>query len=174
MQGTEGHSLPDGIGCAVIERQPLETLRHLWDGPLEPLELERIEMSLRAIITGHTLVVARFHDVWDDLDVDDVVNGSGELAPVFSDFLDYEFISPDEPQPFRHPESSLEKQDESSLVESVCISLGEKAVSVLPKWISRRSEAFAFWDAWYRGEPRGECERSRSHCWKDRRAGGCL
>ncbi|MCY3819049.1 MAG: hypothetical protein OXH52_06755 [Gammaproteobacteria bacterium] len=155
MRGTDENSLLDGMGCAVVERQLLETLKHLWDGPLEPSELERIEKSLRAIITGKTLVVARFHDAWDGSDVGYVVKGDHELELPFGDhFLDYEFVPPDQPQPFRYPD----KQEESSLEKFVGNALSEAAVSVLPRWISRRSEAFAFWDAWYRGQPLDECE----------------
>ena len=155
MQRTQEDLLLDGTGYAVIEKQLLEALTHLWDGPLVPSELGRVERCLRAIITGKTLVAARFHDIWHGPAVDYGVRGDAEVEPPFYDhLLDYEFVLPDQAQPFRYAE-----QEEASFLESlVRVSLAKGATSVLPEWIERKSEAFAFWDAWYRGMLPDQCE----------------
>ena len=154
MSETDIRSIPEGLGCTVIERQLLESLSHLWDGPISPSELGRVEKSLRAFLTGQTLVVARFFGA-NDQGLERAISGNYEIHDPFSNgVLDYEFILGEKAQPFK----ALDQQEASFLEQFAVRAMRQEALSGLPKWISRRGEFYAYLDAWYEGASQEECE----------------
>jgi hypothetical protein len=143
-------TLPDGIGCCVLERPLLNTLERLWEGPLSPADLPRIEKSLRAMMVGQTLVVSRVHDPWAMVDMRaGPERGSLAESEAFGDhLLDYEFIAPTEP----HPHFAIVDGREGAFLErTVLDSIRAEALASVPKWVSRTGQFYAFLDAWYMG-----------------------
>lgn len=153
-----------GLGTALVERSMLETLMQLWEGPVNPWQLDRIEVTLRAFILCPTLAASQFYGPWKDV-LEGVTLETRWEEPFGDGLLDYEFQHPGIPI----ARGNLQSSENAFLREKVRSALVEEAKSRLPDWIRKTGQAFAFWDAWYQGEPQTTCEvmARRQRGWED-------
>ncbi len=141
-------------GIGLVERGLLEDLVALWEGPLRPERLHNIELGLRSWMVSLVITVSTRHDVWDLARANEPESSSA-LEEVFSDhLLDYELSVPGT----RIPLEPIEPQERSFLAQHVSAKMTELVPHVLPKWITKEGEAFAYIDGWYRGLPQTACD----------------
>lgn len=146
-------------GTVLVDRPILQTLEHLWEGHVEPSDLARIELGIRAFLTSPRLVVSHHavdHLNWRAAFSDEVVILEPSLyEPPFHDhLLDYEFIHPDEPLSV----SGLPPTEKSYLTEFVRRRMEDEVRRILPKCLRVEGEAVSFLYAWYRGRSLRDCE----------------
>jgi hypothetical protein len=144
--------LSSNLGTALVDRTLLRALSTLWDGPLLPHDLPRIELAVRAFLTSPVLVVSRTLEPWTD-------ELHPHLPPVdyeqpFADhLLDYEFVDPSK----AHPWADLGGPESTALQSLVSAELAKAALAALPKSVDTGVKVSAFWDAWYKGFSEQQC-----------------
>jgi hypothetical protein len=144
------------LGTSLMEPALLRALKSLWEGPLEPDELGKIERALRAFFLSPQLrVVRKDHrrSYSDDPDYSKKALYGDYEEPFGDHFLDYEFEHPASPQPYISPA----KDESSFLTEFVSTEIIKEASKALPDWITTEGEALAYLDAWYAGSSAREC-----------------
>lgn len=140
------------LGTALVDRPILRALARLWEGPVNPSDLHRIELAVRAFLTAPVLVVARHLEAWDH-------RFNPQTPPIeyeqpFNDhLLDYEFIDPSLAHPYAQPSAT-----ESKALEALVLTeLASRARAALPSGFDTASQATEFLNAWYRGFDEREC-----------------
>src|SRR5262245_47358312 len=85
------------FGTAFIERSVLQSLSRLWEGPLTPPALEKIELALRAFLTAPHLAVLRVskHLYYPPADISWLHGDNEFFTPFHGDTLDYELVDPE-------------------------------------------------------------------------------
>ena len=163
MDALSQKSSDEAIGTAIVDFSLLDTLARLWEGPLYPTDLAKVELAVRAFLVSNRLSVSKIRDPmhsnrYGRLDVYD--------EPFQDHLLDYEFIIH---PPLADPKEILSTDETDSLAQLVRSSITRQANGILPEWIRYESEAFAFLDAWYAGNPLAICEQAASNpCeWED-------
>lgn len=143
-------------GHALVDRRITRSITKLWDGPLSPVDLDLIEMGLRALLVSNKLSIPRVFSTWnsgfhqtqafpDDEDVEE---------PFGDHILDYEFEDPYSIV----PQAPLQSDEAGYLERVVSENLSEMAKTILPKWIEFDGQALEYLDAWYEGCDHKECE----------------
>ena len=86
------------FGVAILERQMLEKFRTLWEGPLNPENLDLIEQTIRAFLVSPTLSVSWVkNDLWDTVAISPdekfVFDSDDFYEPLDETCLMYEFTN---------------------------------------------------------------------------------
>ncbi|MCF8111135.1 MAG: hypothetical protein K9J85_06565, partial [Desulfobacteraceae bacterium] len=142
------------LGHSLVDRNITYTLTKLWEGPLSPMDLDLVELGLRALLISNKLSISRVYDPWDS-GFHGLQPHADEVKDPFGDhLLDYEFEDPFSSEP-QIPLPS----DEAGYLESIVSeNLSTMANAVIPKWIEFDGQAMAYLDAWYAGWNQNECE----------------
>jgi hypothetical protein len=160
------------LGQSLLDEHVIEALGLLcgYDDGLElrPSNLPLIERGLRAFLTGKKLVASRLSgDLRSNQSIDTAAKGDilNFHMPFEDHLLDYEFILPESPQSF----SPLGPEESAFLQDFVLRQLNELAGSVLPVWVTRKTQAEAFYESWFKGDSLEHCVHAARYADRDRK-----
>jgi hypothetical protein len=138
-----GESTSDDVpklGDAVLERSVLNAVRSLWEGPILPKELPRIELGLRAIMTAERLFASQIELLLYDAREDGGYLTDPSLYEYVEPFgdgdLDYAFTIPTAPIRL----AALSEHESSYLTSVLAVEVRRRALQLLPEQASTNSE----------------------------------
>ncbi len=139
------------FGLAMIDKKLIDIWESLWRGPLEPSNLEAIELVIRAFLVHPCLTVSQ---------ADNIIFNNGRPVTLFDDYpplsdtcLQYAFCEQNKELPF-----VTISDEESTYLESTAVhALRERLLAILPLSLKTEGQIYEFIDLWYSGYNVAEC-----------------
>jgi hypothetical protein len=148
-------NLKTKFGLAIIDKRMIDIWETLWGGPLDPSNLEVIELVTRAFLVHPYLTVSEVQNI--------TFNKDGRPISLFDDYtplsdtcLQHAFCEQDKELPF-----VTISNEESTYLESTAVhALREKLLAILPSSLTSlktKWQVYEFINLWYLGYNVAEC-----------------